>query len=302
MNREILRNRVPVYNNSDNTIAAERTVNVGKILLENPTEYTVAVESASIDLSQVIIDPSPGYKLMIYCELKDSTTPPVPAGLVYGPNVFTVQKELRTVEEFLYFLQDPLLKKCLPFNLGLFELDAEQMFKYSINSTAKTDAFGSGFFRVYFNAPLAKILNGFYNPNLTETYGGETFFELIPENRTSSVDTLHLLNKIESILISTTLPVTSTSVLNISQNQLIDYNIVGSVEVNNLSYNLVEKSDFRYIPNLLRPYTMNQWSPVTQYTLGVLIQYNSGTVRQHYLGSGERFLANLVFTPLGVAE
>jgi hypothetical protein len=302
MNREILRNRVPVYNNSGSVIAAERTVNVGKVLLENPTEYVVAVESASIDLSQVIFDPSPDYKIMIFCELKADTTPPAPAGLVYGPNVFSFPGELRTVAEFLRFLQDPLLKKALPFNLGLFDLDGERMFRYTLQSADKSAVFDSGYFRVYFNAPLAKILNGFYNQNLTESYGGETFFEMIPETRTSSVDTLPLLNKMESILISTTLPVTSTSVLNITQNQLLDYHIVGSVEVNNLSYNLVEKSDFRYIPNLLRPYTMTQRSPITQYSLGVLIQYNSGTVRQHYLAPSERFLANLVFTPRGVAE
>jgi hypothetical protein len=64
-------------------IPAERDFNVRWPVLEDPTAHTVVIESASIDLSQAILDPAPNYEVMIFCDIK---APDTPAGLEFGPN------------------------------------------------------------------------------------------------------------------------------------------------------------------------------------------------------------------------
>ena len=71
MNYEIRRNRVPAYNDTHQNVIAERRFNTGKPILLNPMEYTAAIESATVDLSQVVLDIDPQYEIMIFCNQKD---------------------------------------------------------------------------------------------------------------------------------------------------------------------------------------------------------------------------------------
>jgi hypothetical protein len=73
--KEIKRNRVPCHNNTGLLIPAERDFNVRWPVLENPTHHTVVIESASIDLSQAVLDPAPNYEIMIFCDIKAPDTP-----------------------------------------------------------------------------------------------------------------------------------------------------------------------------------------------------------------------------------
>lgn len=297
MQHEIIRHRVPVHNNTLGDILAERTFNVGKTLFQEPTGFTVSVESATVDLSQAVLDPNPGYGVAVYCNLKEGEGKP--DGMDFGLNFYTFDQPLVTVPQFLRFLDDILLKKALPFNLGIFEMTKDEGFKYTIQPGDKTNSFDSGNFEVYFNPKLHLLLRDFCEET-PSVLMGVTWYQLRPETKVAEAERVYRLNKIESILFMTDLPVTQTRVLDSRINEMVPYQLLGSVEVNNLAYSIATKSDWRYIPTLLRPYTMNQLSPVEAYSVRALLQYTGGEIRMLTLAPEERFILNLVFTPLGV--
>lgn len=304
MSYQIRRNRVPCYNNTPQLMVAERQFNVRWPILDSPSDYTAVIESASIDLAQAVLDPSPAYEIMIFCELKEPD--PVPEGLVYGPNYFKFQGPLRTVNQFMKWLQDTLIKVPQPYNLGLFQLDPQDFFTYDIQPTDYANAFTSGNFRVYFNSQLAPIMDGFVNlQGEPLAAGGQLFYLMTTQSghSTSTIDTLFRLNKIESFLFMTTLPITGTEVLDLELNDAREMKILGTVEMNSLTYNLRTKTDWKYSPDVLRHYTMNQTDTIQGYSIRVLIQYNNGAFMAHYLNPGERFIANIAFYPRqGVAD
>lgn len=304
MNKEIYRNRIPSYNNNSFDVIAERTVNVGKPILQDPSEYMVAIESACVDLSKAVLDPNPDYKILIWCDLKPETSPPTPDGMVYGPNLYTFSGELTELKQFTHWIEDTLLKKPLPFNLGLYQLNSDEFFQYSIPSVDFTSSFDSGFFEVYFNEDLCRIMEGFYTKDYHEVYQDQIFYKMTPKpgTTTSNVDTIYRLNKIESLLFTTTLPITDTQILDARLNSMVTYPILGSVEINNLTYSISTKADWRYIPQVLKYYTMNQGSKIDQYNIRVLLQYNDTSIKAHTLGPGERFIVNLGFFPRGSVE
>jgi hypothetical protein len=132
--KEIKRNRVPCHNNTGLLIPAERDFNVRWPVLEDPTAHTVVIESASIDLSQAVLDPAPNYEIMIFCDIK---APDTPAGLEFGPNFFRFPGTLSSGSVHRW-LQDILLKKAQPYNLGLFDLNEADLFRYSISQPSTT--------------------------------------------------------------------------------------------------------------------------------------------------------------------
>lgn len=295
--KEIKRNRVPCHNNTSLLIPAERDFNVRWPVLEDPTAHTVVIESASIDLSQAVLDPAPNYEILIFCDIK---APDTPAGLVFGPNFFRFPGTLSSVEQFTRWLQDILLKKAQPYNLGLFDLSNEDLFRYSISQGEYDASFTSGKFTVSFNEPLAVILNGFVDMSQPESINGQLFYPMLTHagSTTSGVDTMYRLNKIESVLFTTTLPVTQTEVLDLSLNDVTRMRIVGSVEFNSFSYNIRTKADWIYTPTVFRHYTMNQSNTIDSYSIRIMLQYRSGVFRAHTLAPGERFNVNIAFYPV----
>ena len=301
MSYEIYRNRVSQYNSGGINIPASREFNVRYNVLETAVDYTAVIESASVDLSLAPLDPAPQYEIMVYCDLKDGTKPP---GLEYGPNYFKLTEPLTSVEQFLKFLQDALFKAPHPFNLGLFGLNNSDFFTYDIRPEDYTASFGSGAFEVYFNSPLVPIMTGFVNTeNPTEIYG-QLFYKMTPKSghTESTTDTMYRLNKMDSIMFYTTLPITETEVLDHSLGEATRERILGTIEVNPLLYNIRTKSDWRYTPTVLRHYTMNQHSPVQNYSVWTVIRYINGLSRAHVLKPGERFAVNIAYFPLKSVE
>lgn len=297
MSLEIKRNRVTAYNKTGMLIPCEREFNVRWPVLEEPSNNTVVIESASIDLSQAVLDPAPNYELLVFCDIKP---PDTPVGLEFGPNFFRFPAQLSNVDQFTRWLQDILLKKAQPYNLGLFDLTREDLFRYSISQGEYDASFGSGKFTVSFNEPLAAILNGFVDMSATpESVNGQLFYPMIPRagSTTSEVDTMFRLNQIQSVLFTTTLNVTPTEVLDLELNDVTKMRIVGSVEFNAFTYNIRTKSDWVYTPTVFRHYTMNQDGTVSNYSIRVLLQYRSGVFRAHTLAPGERMNVNLAFYP-----
>lgn len=295
--KEIIRNRVPCHNNTGLLIPAERDFNVRWPVLENPSNHTVVIESASIDLSQAVLDPAPNYEIMVFCDLK---APDTPAGLEFGPNFFRFPGQLSSVDQFTRWLQDILLKKPQPYNLGLFDLTREDLFRYSISQGEYDASFGSGNFTVSFNEPLARLLNGFVNMSATpESVNGQLFYPALLRagSTTAEVDTMYRLNQIQSVIFTTTLPVTPTEVLDLELNDVTRMRVVGSVEFNTFTYNIRTKSDWLYVPTVFRHYTLNQSETITNYSIRVLLQYRSGIFRAHTLAPGERMSLNLAFYP-----
>ncbi len=295
--KEIKRNRVPCHNNTGLLIPAERDFNVRWPVLENPSDHTVVIESSSIDLSQAVLDLAPNYEIMIFCDIK---APDTPAGLEFGPNFFRFPGTLSNVEQFTRWLQDILLKKAQPYNLGLFDLSNEDLFRYSISQPEYDASFTSGNFTVSFNEPLAVILNGFVDMSQPESINGQLFYPMLTRagSTTSGVDTMYRLNKIESVLFTTTLPVTPTEVLDLSLNDVTRMRIVGSVEFNTFTYNIRTKADWIYTPTVFRHYTMNQSNTIDSYSIRIMLQYRNGFFRAHTLAPGERFNVNIAFYPV----
>jgi hypothetical protein len=132
-------------------IPAERDFNVRWPVLEDPTAHTVVIESASIDLSQAILDPAPNYEVMIFCDIK---APDTPAGLEFGPNFSGSQAaqfcgSVHSVASRHPAQESPTLQP------GLFDLSKEDLFRYSISQPEYDASFTSGKFTVSFNEPLA---------------------------------------------------------------------------------------------------------------------------------------------------
>lgn len=299
MSFEIKRHCVTQFNASSMDILAERNYGVGDIALDNPSDYTAVVESATIDLGMAILDPTPAYEIMIFCELKEGTPTPPPPGLVYGPNYFKFPGQLTSVKQFVHWLQDVLIKNPQPVNLGLFELNNEDFFSYGLPQAEYDAYFGSGNFIVYFNRQLKPILDGHVSEGNPIEAAGQLFYPLIPHigGFTSSVDTMFRLNKIQSFLIKTTLPVTKTGVLDAELNAVTHHSILSTIEMNTMQYNLRTKADWKYIPSVYRHTTMNQPDMVQQYDLYIEILYNNSKRLRLLLAPDEKMVVNVAFYP-----
>ena len=297
MSFEIQRARVPQYNDTPNLIQASRTFNVGFPILDKASDYTVVIESAAIDLSAAPLDTKPSYEIMIFCDIKPPSV--IPAGLVFGPNYFKLTDPLLSVDQFVKWLQDTLLKKAQPYNLGLFQLTGDDFFSYSLQPSDNTMSFTSGDFVVYFNSPMVPIMNGFVDRENPIQAAGQLFYPMTPAagTTTSTVDTMYRLNKIESILIYTTLPMTQINILSNSRNLVSKEKILGTIELNSLQYNVRTKSDWRYLPDVYRHYTMSDDGELGIFDVWVVISYINGGTFVHMLNPGERFNVNLAFFP-----
>lgn len=297
MSYEIHRKRIPLYNNTPSLIECKRDYTTRIPALGVATDYTAVIESAVVDLSQAPLDPAPQYEIMVFCDIKEPE--PIPDGMVFGPNYYKFPGQLDTVQQFLKWLSDVLVKAPLPYNLGLFELNNDDFFQYSITPTDYAASFTSGKFQVYFNSNLVPIMEGFVDSANPIQAGGQLFYPMTPHSGTTvaTVDTMFRLNKIQSIIFETTLPVTKTEFLDLTLNEAVPMGILGTVEVNSFTYNVRTKTDWVYSPTVLRHYTMNQPDQLMQFSINVLLQYQNGAIRRHVLKPGERFTVNLAFFP-----
>ena len=292
---------VPLYNTTPLDTPALIPFNSGVTILDSAGDYTVVVESAAIDLKNVSLNPNPGYEIMVFCDLKDDTTPQKPPGLEWGANYFKFPGSIDNVEQLLQWFYEILHKKALPFDLGNIDLDKDDYFNLLITNDTYTQSYANDYFQVYFNQPLALLLEGLYNTTPIQA-GGQLFYQMKTNSSglyTQTLDTLHRLNKIESFLIHTTLPVTKTNISNASNGSVRPDPILSTIELNAMQYNLRSKSDWRYIPTVYRHTTLSTTSPVQNFDIWVLVQYTDGAVIAHTLAPSERLKVNLAFYPRG---
>lgn len=295
----IERCRVPFYNASQNRdLQARVNFNSAVPIVGQANAYTAVVESAAIDLRTAILDPTPNYEINIWCDLKDSTTPAKPPGLEYGNNFFRFPTELRDVDQLLDWFFEVLGKEALPFYLGGIGLDKDEFFTFTINQTDYNATYQPGYFRVYFNDHLSRVLEGLCEKSAT-LVNGRAFHQLKAQvgTLTQTYDTLHRLNKIESFLLCTTLPVTKMNIADLVNNRIDRDTIVGSIEMNNLSYSLRSKSDWRYTPSQFRHYSLENTGEIRNFEIWVKILYTNSVTRELFLLPGERMNINLAFYP-----
>lgn len=298
--KNIERHRVPLYNDSSQNIPAIASFMTGTPVIEKASDYSVVVETAAIDISNVVLNTNPKYKVMVFCELKSDTIPTKPALMEYGPNYFSFPGEISNVSQILTWLYDILHKKPLPFDLGNISLNDQDRFELLITNPTYTGSYLPDYFRVYFNKPLAILMEELCSTISTEA-GGELYYQMFSNAAAKwaqTVDTLTRINKIESILfLSPTLPVTKTYIANPKNGTVRKEAVLGSVSFNGGQFNLRAKKDWLYIPNVYRHTTLEADNPIESYEINIMIQYTNGDLRALVLGPDERCNINLAFYP-----
>ena len=296
----IERHRVPLYNGTTQNIPAIATFMSGTEVIEDASDYTVVVETAAIDIGNAVLNTRPNYRIMVFCELKDFTVPATPAGMVFGSNYYTFPGEISNVNQVLTWLYDVLHKKALPFDLGNISLNDQDRFELLITSGTYTTTYQPDYFRVYFNQPLAALLEELCTTTPIQA-GGELFYQMFSNAAAKwvqTVDTLSRINKIESILfLTTTLPITKTYIANPNNGTVRREGVLGTVAFNAGTFNLRAKKDWLYIPNVFRHTTLEAVTPITSYEISVVIQYTNGDTRALVLSPDERLNINLAFYP-----
>ncbi len=299
--RNIERQRVPLYNDTNQNIPAIARYMVGTESLDNASAYSVVLESAAIDLGQAVLNTNPGYRVMIWCDLKDDTVPPKPATLQYGANYFSFPGEIRDVSQVINWLYEILHKKALPFDLGAIDLNGDDLFELNITPATYTNSYQTGYFQVYFNKPLANLLEGLCSTIPLEA-GAQLNYEMLTTasgKTTQLIPTLERMNKLESILLFTNLPVTKVGLADAKTGTVRKEAILGTIEFNAGQYNLRAKTDWRYIPNVFRHSTLEGVSGIQSYEIWVMLRYTNGDMRAHVLGPDERANINIAFNPRG---
>lgn len=297
--KPIIRKRVDFLNTTSGDLPAIRHYNTGGTpILESTDGYAVTTETAVIDLEKAPLDATPRYELMIFCDIKDPGLKP--PNLEFGPNFFKIETPIVTVDDFIKFLDDALLKASYPYNLGHFDYNLDGYFTYSLQ-TADSTNFTSGDFRVHFNSELSRILQGFSGATPIQSQG-QLWYELIPTagGKTADIATVYRLNKIKYFQLATSLCVTQTGILDKVLNIDTSVGLLGTIEMNPLQYDVLGKFDWRYTPTLLRYYTLSPGQSISSFSVSVYVVYFDGTTCLHVLAPGERFDVNICFTPLGV--
>ena len=297
--RKIERQRVPLYNDTTQNIPAIAQYITGTPTLDKADAYSVVVESAAIDLSNAVLNTNPRYEIMIFCDLKADTTPVKPPGLEWGPNYFKFPGELRNVNELTSWFYEILHKKALPFDLGNITLNNDDFFELLIPQPTYDQSYATGYFEVYFNAPLASLLEELCDTTPTQS-AGQLFYKMRTSagKTTQTINTLERCNKIESILLFTSLPVTKLGIADARSGIVRRDAILGTIEFNAGQYNLRSKTDWRYIPSVFRHSTLDSSSPVQSYEVWVMLRYTNGDLRAHVLSPDERANINLAFYPI----
>jgi hypothetical protein len=213
--------------------------------------------------------------------------------------LFQVPCELRDVKQILNWLYEILHKKALPFDLGSIDLNGDDLFELVITPTTYTQSYANDYFRVHFNTPLALLLEELCDSNTPTEAGGQLFYPMIAKEGkwVQTINTLERCNKIESIVLFTTLPVTKMGLADPTSGTVRKEAVLGTIEFNSGQYNLRAKTDWRYIPNVFRHTTLDSVAGIQSYDIWVMLRYTNGDMRAHVLAPSERANINIAFYP-----
>ena len=297
MNKDIQRLIVDFYNNTPTDVIAQMQYNTSEPIVDVANAYTLVIESAEINLGNMPLDLEPNFTILIMCNLKDAETP---AGMIYGPNYYTFPGVLRTVQELMDWFYGIFHKEALPYNLGSLGIDSDGYFTRMITQAVYDASYSVDQFEVYFNTALWNLLPEFSLAQPIEAQD-QLFYRFQPFVGTTKQEqhTLSRLLKARSIRFSSTLPTPKYRVNSTELSTIVKAPILTSIAINSESYDVLNKHNMVYIPNVFRHITLQNSSPIETFTLWVMIYYAGGKQVMHSLKPGDYFNLHLAFIPIG---
>lgn len=291
---EIQRSTVYMYNDTPVDILASKTYQSTNNVLEKASDYTAVVESASIDLSGMVLNPDPNYKIMIYNNDKSGAFPDLPD----INNIFSLNTPVAEVEDVLVWLYNILHKKALPYDLGHFDVDAEGYFSLSLSNA---EAYTSGDIEVWFNTRLKEIFPEYLSAQHV-TQDGEVYYKLnitgaIPTPWKQKKYTLSRLLTAISIHFYTDMQTTAHNTQTAVADRIVGEHILNTITINTETFDVLNKYNMVYSPQQLRHVTMNNDQELRTFSLWVKIFYKGGRYQHHTLKPGDYTLVNIAFYP-----
>ena len=298
---QIQRILVDYYNNTPGTVLAESQYNSSEPIVEVANAHTIVVESAEVNLSNMVLDPKPDYEIIIDCFLKNG----IPAGMVYGFNHYRFDGPLTTVSELMNWIYNILLKKALPYSLGVIGINADELFERRVTAEQYAESYESGNFKVYFNQGLRDIFPQFVTGESIQSQGKLWYTFRSDPTVSAEVQTrrtVSRLMKAVSIRFYSTLPTTQFKVHSVNVNEIIRENILTTIVLNSETYDVVNKHNMIYVPSQFRHITLQNGAPVTNFSISVKIYYKTGGYMMHTLAPGDYFNLNLAFIPVAMEK
>lgn len=296
---EIKRVTVDMYNPNDQDILAEASYNSLLPLVENASHYTAVVESATVDLSSMVLNPNPGFSILIFNNDKTGKYPNLPE----INNYFSFDSPIREVEEIIMWLYSITHKKALPYDLGSFEVDSEGYFSFQLPDPT---AYTSGDIEVFFNSRLKEIFPEFLTDEVIYA-NGNAYWKLnatgvINPAQKQSKYTLSRLMTAVSIRFYTDMQTTPHMVHNPALNTITQEKIFATIALNNETFDVLNKFNMVYSPTQYRHVTMVNDQPIQNFKLWVKIYYKGGYYQFHTMKPGDYSVINVAFHPRQITE
>lgn len=261
--------------------------------LEDATKYKAIVESCTLDLSGMVLNSNPDFKILIMNNDKTGKYP----GLPLPDNIFTLNTEIREVEEVLSWLYYVFHKTALPDDLGHFDLTEDGLFTFTLKDDSP---YRSGDIAVYFNDNLYNILSEFCDDG-TARINGIQWYKLDDQQTTTAKTqrryTLSRLLSAVSIYFFTDLPVTPTLITNTELGTATPERIIASLTLNRETFDIVNKYSMVYSPTQFKPVTMSTPTSVQDFKVWIKIHYKNDRYIFHVMKPGDYSILNIAFTP-----
>lgn len=296
MNRdyEIQRLTVDIYNSTTQNILAEAAYESLLPVLSKASDYTAVVESASVDLSSMLLNPNPDFKILIFNNDKTGKYPELPD----INNFFAFNNPIREVSDVIDWLYDIFHKKALPHHdLGHFDVDTDGNFTFKLQDAT---AYTSGDIEVFFNSRMKEILPEFL---LVEniTVNGDVYYKLdtegiVPEKKQSRYTLSRLMTAV-SIRFYTDMQTTPHLIHNPGLNTITRENIFATIALNNETFDVLNKYNMIYSPTQYRHVTLNNDDELRAFRLWIKIYYKGGFYEHHTMKPGDYSVVNIAFHP-----
>lgn len=276
---------VDMYNAGQTDIVAETMYSQsGDPLVERAEDYLGYIKSAKIPIANLILDPSPNYKICLFSNIK---TPSTISTLDFGPNYFNFSddnKQLLTIDpQFNTWLSKVLLKSGAAVCTLLVQDD--EKFSLTIDANQYTNYWQNASttgIEVYMSQSFKSLLPDFLIGDPVKLSDGNYYYLMSPSGITGATQiiqnkiTVYKMMKAEQIRIYSSLPVTPWYVYNKQLNELLKHQILGTINLNQETMSLVDKSTITLTPTLANYFSLEGNQPVNFFSISVCIYYSSG--------------------------
>lgn len=283
---------VDTYNNTTSDMVAQAKYTSTVNIVESAEDYRLIVESAEVPLTSVSLDLDAKYKMII--DLDDKTL--VYDYLQYGFNYFSLTGELKTVDDFIWWLNDIFMKKTLPVYMGSFQLikDGIIQFKSPSNITPWDTM------KIYINHDLWKVLKEFTIPGVTIEDNNELYYQLSPPSAPSTIvkqeySTLNELVKFKSVRFYSNLPTTAYLAQDQAVNIMTKQDILTTIILNSETFDILQQNNMIYVPTEFRRIELHGISVVRDFSIEVRIYYKNGMTKALVLKPDDYMNIQLLF-------